>query len=395
MAAAVLGGATWDAFFEDAIASRGRIFDFCLNRPRDVLIYVSHAIDLAKERGHHRILLEDVDGARRRFSDNRLKDLGDEYAENYPQIALVLAKFYGLGTKFTPAGMESLVRTILADPDVQKLCSPWIFENQALESFVRLLYNIGFLGLAKPDRSVKYRALGPQDTSPPALTSDVTLVVHQCYWDALDLQDVLFSEIPSSMELGRIGVVFDLPDGLDPSSYTEALEDLDSRLQSIPLGAGKAATDFEDVVGDILRLCFYRGLDNVEARVRSEEGEVIRDWIASVRTDIGFWNVIRQRYNATQIIWECKNYTDLKADDFQQVSYYMTDAIGKFVVIAFRGEMSTSYLRHIKRISSDRGGMVLPLGMKDLKVFVRQAKNGRMKEDHIQDRYDAIVRKIS
>src|SRR2546421_9085954 len=30
------------------------------------------------------------------------------------------------------------------------------------------------------------------------------------------------------------------------------------------------------------------------------DGVVIRDWIASIRTDIGFWNVVRQRYSATQ-----------------------------------------------------------------------------------------------
>jgi hypothetical protein len=392
-----LGGPTWDAFFENPSVARERIFEYCLNRPRDVLIHVSHAIDLAKERGHSTILLEDVEGARRRFSDNRLKDLGDEYAENYPQIALVLAKFYGLGRRFTPVGMESLIRTIISDSEVQKLCSPWIFENQALESFTRLLYNIGFLGLERPGRSVKYRALGPQDTSPPALTSDITLVVHKCYWDALDLQDALISEIPRTMEIGRIGVVFDLPDGLDPSSYAENLENLDQRLRSTPMGGGKAATDFEDIVGDILRLCFFRGLNNIEARVRDADGVVVRDWIASIRTEIGFWNVIRQRYNATQVVWECKNYADLTAEDFQQISYYMTEPLGRFVVVAFRGEMSPTspYMRHIKRMALERNGMVLPLGIKDLNVFIRQARNGRMKEDHIQDRYDAIVRKIA
>ncbi len=70
-----LGGATWNAFFEDPARAKSDIFDYCHNRPRDILIYVSHAIDMAHERHHRIIQIEDVDSARRRFSDNRFKDL--------------------------------------------------------------------------------------------------------------------------------------------------------------------------------------------------------------------------------------------------------------------------------------------------------------------------------
>ena len=121
-----LGGATWDAFFEDPGNARAEVLEYCHNRPRDILIYVSHAIDLAAERRHQIIQIEDIEGARRRFSDNRLKDLGDEYAENYPQIALVLRRFYGLGRRFTPGGIESYMRKLLKDPEVIQLCGSWI-----------------------------------------------------------------------------------------------------------------------------------------------------------------------------------------------------------------------------------------------------------------------------
>ena len=30
----------------------------------------------------------------------------------------------------------------------------------------------------------------------------------------------------------------------------------------------------------------------------------------------GFWEAMRHRYNATSVIWECKNYAVLSADDF-------------------------------------------------------------------------------
>lgn len=388
-----LGGPTWDAFFEQPGAAKERVFDYCYHRPRDVLIYVSHAIDLAQERGHEQILVEDVDSARRRFSDNRFKDLGDEYAENFPQIAVVLTRFYGLGRSFTPGGMEAFIRKLLQDAEVKRACASWIFENQALESFVRLLYNIGFIGLRRPGQPARFRALGPQETSPPAISDDAEIVIHKCYWDALDLQDVLVRSLPEDQEFGRIGIILDLPGGLDQTSYIDELDLLNARLDSIPLGPA-GAEDFEQAVGDVLKLCFFRSLENPEHRVRTVTGEVIRDWIASNRAQTGFWAAMRQRYDALQVVWECKNYEQLKSSDFHQVSYYMANAIGRFVVIAYRGEMQGSYYQHIRRIS-EQNGMVLPLGIRDLKTFVRQNRNGKIKEDHLQDRYDSIARKVS
>jgi hypothetical protein len=387
-----LGGPVWSAFFENPEDARTEIFDYCHNRPRDVLIYVSHAIDLAKERRHTTIQLEDVDGARRRFSDNRFKDLGDEYAENYPQIVLVLRRFYGLGRRFTPGGIEAFIRKILAEREITQLCGSWIFDYQQMEQFVRLLYNIGFVGLKKPDQDTRFRALGPQETSPPAVTDADEIVVHKSYWDALDLQDVLVRDLPG--EFGRIGVIYDLPGGLNPVSYAEKLDDLGSRLQRIPEGSS-GARDFEIAVGDVIKLCFFRALENIEERVRDVEGVVIRDWIASNRAQTGFWSVMRQRYDATQVIWECKNYSSLKASDFHQIAYYSTKAIGRLVVVAFRGEMHASYYTHIKRVVAEQNGMILLLGLRDLKTFIRQNRNGKITEDHIQDRYDEIVRKIS
>ena len=93
---------------------------------------------------------------------------------------------------------------------------------------------------------------------------------------------------------------------------------------------------------------------------RDMDGRVVRDWIAANHATGGFWELVRQRYDATQIIWECKNYEDLDAADFQQASYYMTDAIGRFVISAFRGEEKKKhYYGHIRRIAQDSKGIVL------------------------------------
>ena len=75
----------------------------------------------------------------------------------------------------------------------------------------------------------------------------------------------------------------------------------------------------------------------------------------------------------------------------------MTKEIGYFVVLSYRGdEIKKHYYEHIRRISSEKdGGIILLLTDKDLQVFLRQALNGKVKEDHIQDIYDRTVRMIS
>ncbi|MEU0885537.1 hypothetical protein ABZ345_43730 [Lentzea sp. NPDC005914] len=390
-----LDGTTWNAFFEDGDTARQEILQFCQYRPRDVLIYVSYAVEAAQSQKHSRILTVDVLGARRRFSDNRLKDLGDEYAENYPQVILVLTRFYGLGRRFTVGGMESVLSRLLDDQEVKKACAAWIFRHATVESFVRLLYNIGFIGLRAPHKSTQFRALGSQDTSPPPVSYQTEVEVHRAYWSALDLQDVLVREMPQAAEFGRVGLLTELPDGATAAEYVERVDEVMTQLRGLPKGT-EGASQFEDIVGDILRLCFYRSLNNIEARVRDVNGSVIRDWVCANRASDGFWEMVRSSYKAKQVIWECKNYEDLKSDDFHQLSYYMNDIIGKFIVVAYRGDaISPAYYSHIRRIAQDRGAFVLPLTERDLLTFLRQAKAGKAKEDHIQDRYDSVIRKIS
>ena len=64
---------------------------------------------------------------------------------------------------------------------------------------------------------------------------------------------------------------------------------------------------------------------------------------------------------------------------------------------AFRGNRDDlgTYFQHIRRIADHHNGMVLLLTDQDVKVFLRQAIKGKVKEDHIRERYDTIVRGIS
>jgi hypothetical protein len=392
-----VGGETWDYFFESVAgaSSRKLVFDYCQERPRDVLTYCTFAIEAAQSKRHDRVLIEDLQSARRRFSDSRLKELGDEYAENYPQVRLILARFHGLGREFTIPGITAFIKKLLVDEEVKIHCAAWIFGYTQPERFVELLYNIGFVGITDGGDPT-FRSLGARSPTPPPISASTHVVVHPSYVDTLNLQNLVVESLAPDVALRSEGMLIDLPDAVDLDEYTRRLSDLEADLKTLPLGRPGAAR-FEEIVGEMLRLCFFRSLTNVEAKARDVAGTVIRDWLAANVALSGFWEVVRQRYQATQVVWECKKYEDLGSDDFQQASYYMTKEIGRFAVVVYRGgEVKKHYYDHIRRIAAEKeGGIVLPVTESDMRVFIRQAKNGKTKETHVQEIYDRTLRAIS
>lgn len=390
-----LGGETWDCFFESTAndCSRSMVFDYCQERPRDILTYCSFAIESAQSQGHSVVAIEDLQAARRRFSESRLKDVGDEYSENFPHIDLVLSCFYGLGTEFTLGAITGMIQKLLVHEEIKQACASWLFRHTAPESFTELLYNVGFAGI-RTDDTVSYRSLGVKSPTPPAITQRTHIVIHPCYWDALNLRQVVIGVLGDDIELKSEGIVPDLPDATSLADYGDALKRLQEEVETTPHGQ-TAAAQWESVVGDVIRLCFFRSLSNVQEKCRNVGGTIIRDWVASNVAQSGFWEMVRLRYDATQVVWECKNYAELAADDFHQAAYYIGGrAAGRLVIIVFRGEVKKHYYEHIKRIA-EQDGLLLLLTERDITVFVRQARNGKVKEGHIRDIYDSIVRQIS
>ena len=389
-----LGGAVWAAFFEDPDKTQDVVFDYCQNRPRDLITYCGLAVDNALSRNHQKIQIDDLLDARKRFSDSRLKDLCDEYDENYPQLQLVISRFYGLGWRYTVRGVDSFIKKLILDKEVKVLCARWLFNYTVPQLFARLLYDIGFFGIRNSNGEILYRSMGPQSTAAPGVGDNTDFEVHPSYRASLDLQDLVVGSSDEDLKFSGHGIISELPGSISPLEYGDRLNELEMSLKTMSKGI-KTSRDFEDVVGDVLRLCFYRSLTNVEPRERDIGGCVVRDWIASNCGSGGFWEMVRIKYGAVQIVWECKNYDRLKADDFHQAAYYMNDQIGRFCIVVFRGEIQPHDWDHLNRICRDNKGLVLLLTEKDLLVFIRQSRSGKVKDAHIQDRFDKTIRKLS
>ena len=389
-------GEVWPHFFDDTggCSSKKEIFTYCQNRPRDVLTYVSFALESAISHGHQKISADDIQSACERFSTSKLKDLADEFSENYPNIQLVLQLFYGLATDYTVGAIESFIQKLLVDIKIAKYCKDWFYNVAAPHQFVGVFFSIGFFGVSEGKNWI-YKTAGGDAAFMPPLKASSIIRIHPAYHAALHLRDMVLPDITDETILKVSGILEDLPEGVTFDGYQNKLRELLVALETTSVGK-EGAADYESIVGETVRLCFFRALTNIQPKVRSGSGIVIRDWIASNRAAGGFWEMVRNRYDATQVIWECKNYADLSADDFHQAAYYMGESGTRFIVMAFRGnDITPAYLRHVEKIAKDRKGMVLIVSEKDLKVFIRQALKGKFKEDHINELYDRTERSFN
>jgi len=388
-------GQAWNTFFEnnENFSSRDFIFSFCQNRPRDVLTFCSAAVESAQNQKHDIIRVQDIQNARLAFSESRLKDLGDEYAENFPQIASILYRFHGLSRKFSYNAIDMFVQLLLKDNDISLANLTWLYEHTQAYKFIELLYSIGFVGI-QSENAVEYRGIGIKGASPPSISEKTYVEIHPSYADALHLQDKTLNELPSDFVLQVDGTLFDIPEEFTQQGYIDKLDDIKNRLSNLKHGRD-TCEEYENIIGEILKYCFWKQFNNIEHRARDCNGAIIRDWmVANIASD-GFWERVLMKFGATQIIWECKNYAPLRAEDFAQIGYYLNSNC-RFAVICFRGKedvLDHNAKEHLRKIKTEKNGLVLLFNDRDMEVIIRQAKNGKKNSDaHINERFDSIER---
>ena len=180
-------GTTWRHFFEDieGNSSWPTVVDFCRHRPRDLLAYVGFCLDIAQAKKNPQVKIEDMQAAKRRFSENRLKDISDEYAENFPHLGYILNLFYGLGDRYSLNGLTAFISKLVVDPEVIKLCA-WVLLNSSPERFADILYRIGFLGYVTDSRT-HFRGVGSSGSQIPPVTSATIMKVHPTFAEAMAL----------------------------------------------------------------------------------------------------------------------------------------------------------------------------------------------------------------
>jgi hypothetical protein len=188
--------------------TRGDALDYILRRtlmrPRDAVAYFNEALVLAG--GKPKLAWEQIHAAERPYSQKRLLALRDEWKPSYPGLDAVFNFFRGAAVRMSPETLCLILDEAAMLPAERDFVGVrWMSELGALlveassdrpwgelyHPLIRLLFNIGFLGLAGPGERSKYVYDEPTYAdSPKAVGEAIAFFVHPAFRPALDIQHV-------------------------------------------------------------------------------------------------------------------------------------------------------------------------------------------------------------
>lgn len=109
------------------------LLDRTLRRPRDLLMFLSDAVQVAVDRRHERITADDIQHAEQGYSQNMLVNLLFEIEDTHPDIPNVVYSFQDADTSLAASRVEEIVGSARVDAQTEEV--------------VELLLWYGFLGI--------------------------------------------------------------------------------------------------------------------------------------------------------------------------------------------------------------------------------------------------------
>jgi len=193
------------ALLPEGSKKRGDPMDYLLSytllRPRDLIAFVNQCLERAV--GKTRLTWSDLDAAIPEYSRNRLLALRDEWKPTFPGIEKVFDKFRSHNRSMNLREFTEILDEIallvsdrdfegtrwvllLADPLWSGSLTDTWFDSYRM--IVKLLYDIGFIGIAKDGRTFKYsyEEMNMAD-SELSFPDTVQFQVHKAFATALDI----------------------------------------------------------------------------------------------------------------------------------------------------------------------------------------------------------------
>lgn len=386
----------WNRFVDEALSGRegfGECLRLTLYRPRDILVLLNRAFVNGRRAGEEQLTDRAIQAAATDISNDRLDDMVKEYDRVLP-------------------GIRSFVRAFEAEPaframgelvaDLQEEIDAGAYEDETDSDFAILgtgeqvlhaLYGVGFLGFEDTSRGKVVFCHDGSGAEVEAFSAEHRLVVHPCYWKALELRtdeestDVVV-EINDEFDVSRRATLAD--------NRIRRLGQIVSDLPKVPVGTDGAG-DFEEWVLRAVKLLFAGKLSNPELNPTPDAIQR-RDVVATNVADSGFWKMVYDDWESRQVIFEVKNYEDLKSDDFRQLLSYTTGQYGRFGVIVHRGKSEAVSDKHrgwIQTLYHEHGRMVLTIPAAVLARSISKLRNADRRdyvETQLGKRLDTFVR---
>jgi hypothetical protein len=153
----------WNHVFPTAVDKKpvtDFIIERSLMRPRDVLIFCKKALERAQDNNHASIDVEDVLDSESDYSLDRLVNIGTEYLINYPGLTdFLFDTFNNTMTILREDGLANQIAQYIQKESSNKSWDEiheWLEPACADNSILKILYDIGFIGIKQKDNSITY-----------------------------------------------------------------------------------------------------------------------------------------------------------------------------------------------------------------------------------------------
>lgn len=285
----------------------------------------------AARSGRNEIVRDDIESTSKQISQNRTEDLLKEYDTVFPGLPLFIDIFKG-GPAFQAYGkiIELLDGQISNNSFERQEASDFAVLGSGNQVFFAL-YSVGFIGLENESSGKLQFCHDGTLANIDATHKEQRACIHPCYWKALDIQAESVEE----------EVLIEIYDDVGPADHkdvkdirTKMIGQLVSQLPIMPEGH-EDASKFEDWVFRTIQILFAGQLTNPELKPNKDAIQR-RDIVATNMAKKGFWRRVREDYGSRQIVFEAKNYSSLKLDDFRQALSYSSETYGKFITIVYR-----------------------------------------------------------
>jgi hypothetical protein len=359
-----------------------RCLRLTLYRPRDVLALLNEAFYQAQRRNQTLLTLQHLESTAKQISQDRLDDLIKEYSALLPSLPRYLSLFRDESPERRVGEITEAIQALYAHGSDDSRVQQDFFILEDAKDVIRGLYSIGFLAVR--DQTSNTFVFCHDGRAPDReFTVGDSVLVHPCYWMALNCSK---SEVGAELA-EEIHDEYDIEVSSEtPDIRKGRINSLVAQLDAIPEGAD-GDQDFEAWCHKAIRICFAKGLRNVELKP-NRTARQRRDVVATNLGRDDAWERIRDDYGTRQVTFEVKNYKGVTAEDYQQIQSYLHGEYGRLAFLVTRDESVDLYAQRdaqwVRDIYMQKQILIVKLTGSYLRRLLRKLSNPS-KHDDVND----------
>ncbi len=359
-----------------------------LYRPRDLLVLLNEAFRLAGETNREQIILDDVRAAGKGVSIARLDDLHKEYSALIPGLEFLTGAFTSRKPECNATQAQVIFSGVLSSPAyTTEVQQQFAIFNEPIEA-IRALYGIGFIGIHNTQSGNV--ALCHDGKSPDReMRPDDTLLVHPCYWMALNLaRDAL-----SQNEAEEIHDEYEIHVVENTSEQRQRkLNAMISQMGMIPAAQNNQA-EFEEWCYRAIVTVFAGALRNIEP-CPEDQNATNRMIVGLNLSRTETWTRVLQDYQARQVVFIPVNQQGVPVECFRAAAGALSGPNGRLVFLITRDDSiemrKDGELAWVRDIYVSRGIVVLKITGKFLCNLLGKLRNPQ-KRDTIERAANALM----